>query len=73
MKKRILGLKIDTNRISWAIVEENISDLPQFPHSDLQYEIKDKYIVDSSDDEVITFKIANFENEKDRQQFKMEY
>jgi hypothetical protein len=39
----------------------------------LQYEIKDKYIVDSSDDEVITFKIANFENEKDRQQFKMEY
>jgi hypothetical protein len=31
----------------------------------LQYEIKeDKYIVDSSDDEVITFKIANFENEK---------
>jgi hypothetical protein len=71
MKKRILGLKIDTNRISWAIVEENISDLPQFPHSDLQYEIKeDKYIVDSSDDEVITFKIANFENEKDRQQFK---
>jgi hypothetical protein len=60
MKKRILGLKIDTNRISWAIVEENISDLPQFPHSDLQYEIKeDKYIVDSSDDEVITFKIAN--------------
>jgi CRISPR/Cas system Type II protein with McrA/HNH and RuvC-like nuclease domain len=28
MKKRILGLKIDTNRISWAIVEENISDLP---------------------------------------------
>jgi hypothetical protein len=30
----------------------------------LQYEIKeDKYIVDSSDDEVITFKIAN-ENEK---------
>jgi hypothetical protein len=30
-EKRILGLKIDTNRISWAIVEENISDLPQFP------------------------------------------
>jgi hypothetical protein len=42
MKKRILGLKIDTNRISWAIVEENISDLPQFPHSDLQYEIKEE-------------------------------
>jgi transcriptional regulator with XRE-family HTH domain len=68
-KKRILGFKL-INR-SWAIVEENISDLPQF--SDLQYEIKeDKYIVDSSDDEVITFKIANFEK-RERQQFKMEY
>jgi hypothetical protein len=71
-EKRILGLKIDTNRISCDCRRKHFRS--KFPHSDLQYEIKeDKYIVDSSDDEVITFKIANFENEKDRQQFKMEY
>jgi hypothetical protein len=34
MKKRILGLKLIRIE-SAAIVEENISDLPQFPHSDL--------------------------------------
>lgn len=73
MKKKILGLKIETNRISWAIVEENVSKLPSFPPSEEAYEIKeDKYIVDSTEEDVVVFKIVHFDNPKDRETFKTE-
>lgn len=73
MKKKILGLKIEANRISWAIVEQHISDTPEFPRSETPYEIKeDKYLVDSTGEKVVVFQIMNFENSKERSIFKEE-
>lgn len=73
MKNKILGLRIDVDAIGWAIVEENVSEFPKFPRSEVAYEIKeDKYIVDSTGDDVVVFKIMNFENAKAREKFKVE-
>ena len=73
MKKRILGLRIDIDAIGWAIVEENVSEFPTFARSEVDYEIKDdKYIVDSTGDDVVIFKIVSFENVKAREKFKNE-
>jgi hypothetical protein len=71
MQKKILGLKIGTNVIGWAVVSEYVSELPIYPFSETTYEIKeDKYIVDSTENEVVVFKIVNFESFSDREKFK---
>ena len=73
MKKKVLGLSINVDAIGWAIVEENVSEFPNFSQSEMDYEIKDdKYIVDSTGEDVVVFKIVNFENSKARERFKVE-
>lgn len=74
MGKRILGLMINAGSIGWALVEEYVSDVPDYPYSsENKYELKeDKYLVDSSEKQVLTFKILQFENRASLEKTKME-
>lgn len=72
MKKKILGLRIDVDAIGWAIMIEKVSELPIFPKSEIDYEIKSNiYIVDSTGEDVVVFEIVNFESPEKREKFKV--
>lgn len=73
MKKRVLGLSINPGEIGWAVVEKYVSDFPEFPKTSTPYEIKDDtYIVDSTGDDVLVFKIFSFDSLEKRENFKKE-